>query len=162
MITRESLHKEKSASLLIAMFYIEVYTQLTERYDPDVVIEKLRKLGHNVARSYYEVWKPSSTSISGLAREVSEKVGGIKKLKLKRVEDGFTLTTPDCPLCLEQIVIEGPHYCIATMAILEMFLNLVLAEKPKKFRYKHVIGNVVRSKSGGSDECEYHYRLIEK
>jgi hypothetical protein len=162
MISREQLHKEKGASLLIAMFYIEVYTQLTKRYDPDVVIEKLRKLGHNVAKSYYEVWKPSSTSISGLAREVSQKVGGIKKLKLKRVEDGFTLTTDECPLCLDQIVIEGPHYCIATMAILEMFMNLVLDAKPKTFRYKRVIGNVLRSKSGGSDECEYHFQLIEK
>ncbi|MHA1278722.1 MAG: hypothetical protein ACTSQI_08625 [Candidatus Helarchaeota archaeon] len=156
------MYKERSASLLIAMFYIEVYTQLNQKYDPTVVSEKLRKLGHNVAKSYYEIWKPSSTSISGLAREISEKVGGIKKLKLKRLEDGFTLSTPDCPLCLEQIEIEGPHYCITTMAILEMYLNLVLQDHPGKFRYKHVIGTVLQSKSSGAEECVYHYRLIEK
>jgi hypothetical protein len=79
-----------------------------------------------------------------------------------RTEDGFTITTHDCPLCQSNIEVEGKQFCIPTMAILETFLNLMFNNTPWKFLYKQVIGTVKKSISSGDDECEYHYRLIRR
>ncbi|HUX98247.1 MAG TPA: hypothetical protein VMV49_01720 [Candidatus Deferrimicrobium sp.] len=162
MISREELHKERAASLLLAMFYIEIYSEMQKKYDPATVEQKLREMGDNIANGYFAVWQPSATSISGLTREISETIAGIKKYKLKKVVDGFTLTTPECPLCLPEVVIEGPHYCIVTMTILEEMINLAIQASPEKFNYRGVSGRVIRSKSCGGEECEYYYQLIEK
>ena len=163
MIDRSELHNKKGSSLMIGMFYIELYSELVAKFDHETAEQKLRILGYNVAKTYYDYYKPSNKSISGLVKELSTKVGGIKKIKLKKVEDGFTLSSPDCPLCLPEIEIEGPQYCIATCAILEQYLNMLFRDYPDRYpRYRECIGKVIRSRSSGSDECEYHFRLIER
>jgi len=162
LVSREDLHKKKGASLLIAMFYIEIFSELMKHFDVGTVEQKLRQLGENIARSYYEYYQPKESSISGLVKEIASNIGGIKKFKLTRVEDGFIVSIFDCPLCLEEIEIEGPHYCISNMAILETLVNLTLQDRPHKFRYKQIIGDIISSKSSGAEKCVYHYRLVEK
>ncbi|NVM52373.1 MAG: hypothetical protein HWN66_01635 [Candidatus Helarchaeota archaeon] len=164
MIPREKLHKERSQSLLVAMIYVEIYSQMQQKYDLETAAEKLKNFGRNIAKSYYQYYKPSKSSISETIRELALKIGAIKKLKLRRVDDGFTLTSTDCPLCVEDFEVEGqgPAYCYPICGILEEYLNLIFKDNPRKFRYKEAIGRVVKSKSCGADMCEYHYRLVEK
>jgi len=162
MISRKELHKAQSASILIAMVYIELFTHLTQKYDWSVVEEKLRTMGSNIAKSYYDYYLPSKSSISGIVKELSEKLAGMKYIKLKRTEDGFTISTPNCPLCQPNIEIEGPKFCIPTCTILETFLNLIFTNFPWRFPYKQVIGTVTKSISSGDEMCEYHYRLLDK
>ena len=162
MISRKELHKAQSASVLIAMVYIELFTHLTQKYDHSVVEEKLRTMGSNIARSYYEYYLPSKSSISGIIKELAEKLAGMKHIKLRRTEDGFTLSTARCPLCQPNIEIEGPKFCIPVCIILETFLNLIFTNFPWKFPYTEAIGTVTKSISSGDDVCEYHFRLLQK
>ncbi|NVM27509.1 MAG: hypothetical protein HWN65_01595 [Candidatus Helarchaeota archaeon] len=162
MIPREELLKEKSQSMLIAMIYAEIYSRVRQKFDQETAAEKLKEFGKRIARSYYEYYKPSKSSISGIARELSDKIGGMKKIKLKKLDDGFSISSNDCPLCVPEITIEGLHYCYPTMGILEEYLNLIIRDNPRKFRYERVIGSVVQSKSCGAEICEYRYKLIEK
>ena len=162
MISREGLHKERSQSTLIAMVYAEVYSRVVRTYGPDGAAERLKKFGNEVARSYYEYWKPSKSTLPGIIREIASDIGGINKLTLKRTDDGFTLSSHECPLCVENLEIEGTHYCYPTMGILEEMLNQVLRDSGKKFRYKAVLGEVISSKSCGAEECVYNYKLYEK
>ena len=162
MISRKELHKAQSASVLIAMVYIELFTHLTQKYDQSVVEEKLRTMGSNIARTYYDYYIPSKSSISGIIKELAEKLAGMKHIKLKRTEDGFTISTARCPLCQPNIEIEGPKFCIPTSSILETYLNLIFANFPWKFHYKEAIGTVIKSITSGDEMCEYHYRLLSK
>jgi predicted hydrocarbon binding protein len=162
MQSRSELHKEKGASLLIAMVYVEVFSRMLEKYGAEVAAEKLTTLGRNVTKTYYKYYKPHKASISGFVREIAEELAGMKDVKLKKTEDGFSISTTDCPICLPGVVIEGPAYCFPTMGIIEEFLNEIFEEYPSKFLYKKAIGRVVKSISSGATECEYHYRLIEK
>lgn len=160
MISRKELHKAQSASILIAMVYIELFTHLTQKYDWSVVEEKLKTMGSNIAKSYYEYYLPSKNTISGTVRELAEKLAGMKHIKLKRTEDGFTLSSSICPICQPNIVVEGPKFCIPTCIILETFLNLIFTNFPGKFPYKEAIGTVTKSISSGDEMCEYHFRLL--
>lgn len=162
MIDREDLHQEKCASIVIAMLYIELFSQLQKKYAPSLVAEKLHGMGRNIASTYFQYYQPHKTTISGLVREIAEELAGIKNITLKRVDDGFTIATTDCPLCMPGIEIEGPHYCYPTMGILEEMINASIQARPDKFQYKGVVGSVVRSISAGADACEYHFRLIKK
>lgn len=162
MISRKKLHDERSQTTLIAMIYAEIYSRVVQTYGSKAAAEKLKQFGNNVSRSYYNYWRPSSSTLPGIIREISREIGGIKKLTLKRTEDGFTLSSKECPLCVEGMEIEGIHYCFPTMGILEEMLNLILRDKPKKFRYKGVVGEVTASQSCGAEECAYKYRLIER
>jgi hypothetical protein len=162
MISRKQLHKEQAVSLLIAMVYVEVFTLLTQENEWSIVEEKLKTMGANIAKSYFEIYKPSKSSISGIIKDLAINLAGMKRIKLMRTEDGFTITTHDCPLCQSNIEVEGKQFCIPTMAILETFLNLMFNNTPWKFPYKQVIGTVKKSISSGDDECEYHYRLIRR
>lgn len=160
MISRKELHKEQAASILIAMVYMEVFSHLTQKYEWSVVEEKLKTMGANIAKSYFEIYKPSQSSISGIIKDLSTNLAGMKRIKLKRIEDGFTISTLDCPLCQPNIEIEGPPFCTPVMAIQETFLNLIFSSR--KFPYKQAIGTVLKSISSGDEICEYQYRLIKK
>jgi hypothetical protein len=162
MISRKELHKAQSASILIAMVYIELFTHLTQKYDRTLVEEKLRTMGVNIAKSYYKYYLPSKSSISGIIKELAEKLAGMRHIKLKRTEDGFTISSPICPICQPNIEIEGPKFCIPTCAILETFLNLIFTDFPWKFPYKEAIGTVTKSISSGDAMCEYHFRLLRR
>ena len=162
MIPRDKLHKQRASSILIAMVYTEIYARVRQNYDEKGTAEKLTTFGNRVADDYYKHYKPKSNSISGIAREISGVIGGIKKLKLKRVEDGFTLSSKQCPLCQPEIEVEGNAYCFPTLGILEQYLNLVFRDRPEKFAYKKAIGRVLASRACGAEECVYHYQLIEK
>jgi len=160
MISRKQLHKEQAASVIIAMIYVELFSHLTQKYESSVIEEKLKTMGANIAKSYFAIYKPSKSSISGIIKEIAINLAGMKRNKLKKTEDGFTITTLDCPLCQPNIETEGPHFCTPVMVILETFLNLSFSTR--QFPYKQVIGTVVKSISSGDKICEYHYRLIAK
>lgn len=162
MIPRGQLHKERSQSTLLAMVYAEVYTRVVQTFGPEGAAERLKRFGIQVAQSYYKYWQPSKSSLPAIIREISSEIGGIKKLTLKRTEEGFVLSSKECPLCVEGVEIEGIHYCFPTMGILEEILNLLFQDKPKKFRYRGVRGEVTASQSCGAEECTYTYYLIEK
>lgn len=162
MISRKELHKAQSASVLIAMVYIELFTHLTQKFDHNVVEDKLRRMGSNIARTYYDYYLPSKSSISGIIRELAGNIAGMKSIKLKRTEDGFTLSTPRCPICQPGIEIEGPKFCIPTCIILGTYLNLIFANFPWKYPYTEAIGTVLKSVTSGDELCEYHYRLLKR
>ncbi|MDD1777542.1 MAG: hypothetical protein LUQ65_05180 [Candidatus Helarchaeota archaeon] len=162
MISRKELHKAQSASILIAMVYIELFTHLTQKYDSHAVEVKLRTMGVNIAKSYYEYYIPSKSTISGTIKELAEKLAGMKHIRLQKTEDGFTYTSSTCPLCQPNIEIEGPKFCIPVCVILETFLNLIFTNFPWKFPYTEAIGTVTKSISSGDDVCEYHFRLLQR
>ncbi len=160
MISRDKLIDEKSQTLLIAMIYVEIYTRIHEKFDEETAAQKLMEFGNKIARSYYEYYKPSKSTVSGITRELSREIGGMKNVKIRRTEDGFTVSSPDCPLCVPELEIEGPAYCYPTCGILEEYLNLIFRDNPEKYPYKAVVGTVLKSQSCGAKVCEYYYKLV--
>jgi hypothetical protein len=168
--SRERLIKEAASSYLIQMVYIETFAYLRQKYGSmDILENKLKEMGRNIARSIYEYYEPPHNSITGTVKEVIRVIAGIQNIDVvKKYSDdrkeiiGFSVIFKKCPLCVPEVEEEGIYYCTPTMAIIEEYGNLALEDGKIKKDFDSIEGKVVQSVSSGDDVCEYYYKIIRE
>lgn len=163
--TREDFLKEKGAASLISILYLEAFALIKQHYGNEGATERLIKMGHVIAQSYYEYYKPPKKKLVSIIKDIVKNIIGLKGVKIKETrtptEIRISLNVPDCQLCMPEVSVQDVHFCTPSMAIIENIVNLMLADGLVKKPFQTFSGEVLKSVSTGNDHCEWYYKVVE-
>ncbi|MHA1267283.1 MAG: hypothetical protein ACTSRS_18745 [Candidatus Helarchaeota archaeon] len=134
--------------------YIKV---LNERNIPtNEIVEKLKIMGHQIAKTYIRYWKPEFKDELDLMREIHRSV--FKTAARVRTKDSeIDVTSRSCPLCKykrEGIEVSG---CNIIVGFIESMYELLSEETPELSKVK---GTVETSRIFGDKYCKYTFKKL--
>lgn len=134
--------------------YVKV---LMERNIPDEeIIAKMKEMGHKIANTYANYWKPSFKDDLDLMREIHRSV--FKTAARVREKDSeIDVTSRSCPLCKyprEGIKASG---CNIIIGFIETMYEILSKESPDLPKLE---GTVETSRIFGEKLCKYKFKRV--
>ncbi len=144
--------------MLLQTVYPEIVNYLKNELDNEGVIQFLRNIGNNVARTISKEWIPEGKNLKEITREVFEFLFDNRSIKLKNDEEGnLLIIDPECRLCMEGLEVSEINYCEIISSALEGFVNI---RRETYTYFPQVSIKTLRSKASGAKNCEHVIKIL--
>jgi hypothetical protein len=160
--TPKDLFGKKVRVLVAQMTYPDLVNFLLQYHSPEQAEEDLRDISTRICKKLLELWKPKSTTVVSLIKELLTLIWGgniIAKI-IQRDEQKRPLLVQfidkDCKLCKsgeELLEAKGIHYCSAVSGFVEFLLNYMAQQGTMKLKYKSADVRTTSSKGSGDKQC---------
>jgi len=160
--TPQDLFGKKARVLVAQMTYPDLVNFLLQYHSPEQAEEDLRDIANRICKKLLEMWKPKSTTLLNLTRELLGLIwGGNIILKVIQRDDQkrpilVQFIDKDCKLCKsgeEVLEVKGLHYCSAVSGFVEYLLNHMAQQGTMKLKFKSADVRTTSSKGSGDKQC---------
>ena len=120
-----------------------------KKYSDDEIIKKIKQMGLNIAKNYFQFWKPSSKGLEDELQEIYKFIFG-KKVRINVEPNEITITQKNCPFCKYLRDDAGIAGCNIIVGVIEKYSD--------DFNIPKLQGNVIASKTFGDKRCIHQFK----
>ena len=121
-----------------------------KNYPKDEITKKIKEMGSNIAKNYFQFWKPSSKGLEEELFEIYKFIFG-KKVKINtETPKEITITQKNCPFCKYIRDDAGIAGCNVIVGAIEKY--------SEDFDIPKLKGTVVASKTLGDKRCIHQFK----
>jgi len=130
-------------------------------------IERMRRMGKNIARSYINYWKPtdnvSMNNIKDVLTTIYHRIlNSTISIEINEVDNLIIIRDNNCALCkyhYEDIEISG---CEIIMGLISEYINLISKNSKKEFPLFLEPYKIIESRAFGNNACVQLYKYNMK
>jgi len=120
------------------------------------IISKLKEMGHKIALTYINYWKPDYKDELDLMRDIHRTVFKTAA-RVREKDDQITVTSRSCPLCkYRREGIETPG-CNIIVGFIETIYQTLAKDNPE---LPKVEGSIETSRIYGEKYCKYNFEKV--
>ncbi|MFX0133688.1 MAG: hypothetical protein ACFFDN_08595 [Candidatus Hodarchaeota archaeon] len=133
-----------------AIYELILVLRNEKNYNNGLILTTLKQMGSNIAENYFKFWKPNSTELHAILKEIYEFIF-YKKVKINSQNKTIIVTQKNCPFCKYERLDVGIAGCTIILGVIQKFCE--------NFHLPNLDGKVIASKTLGNKKCIHQYTL---